>query len=59
MLNQKCITGMEYTVTVTVTVNCIVCNLQEALVFLGQITFNATSVNKTTSSVSLQHCAQY
>jgi len=41
-----------------VTVNCTVCHLQEALFFLGQITFNSNSVNKT-SSVSLQHCAEY
>jgi len=58
MLNQKSITGMEYTVTVMVTVNCTVCHLQEAMFFIGKIAFNANSVNKT-SSVSLQHCAQY
>ena len=58
MLNQMSITGMEYTVTVMFTVNCTVCNLQEALFFLGQTSFNANSVNRTTS-VSLQHCAQY
>jgi len=38
-----------------VTVNRTVCHLQEALIFLGQIEFNANFVNKT-SSVSLQHC---
>ena len=58
MLNQKSITGMEYTVTVMVTVNCTVCHLQKALFFVRQIAFNANSVNKT-SSVSLQHCAEY
>ena len=58
MLNQNSITGMEYTSTVMVTVNCTVCHLQEALLFLGQIAFNANSVNKT-SSVSLQHCADH
>ena len=58
MLNQKSITGMEWTVTVMVTVNRTVCHLQEALIFLGQIEFNANFVNKT-SSVSLQHCAEY
>jgi len=58
MLNQKSITGMEYTVIIMVTVNCTVCHLQEALFFLGQIAFNANSVNKT-SFVSLQHCVEY
>ena len=55
MVNQKSITGMEYTITVMVTVNCTVCHLQGALFFLGQIAFNANSVS-TSSSVSLQHC---
>ena len=54
MLNQKSITGIEYTVTV----NCTVCHLQEALFFIGEIAFIANSVN-ITSSVSLQHCAEY
>ena len=49
---------MEYTITVMVTVNCTVFHLQEALFFLGQIAFNANSVNKT-SSVSLQLCAEH
>ena len=58
MVNQKSITGMEYTITVMVTVNCTVCHLEEALFFLGHIAFNANSVYKT-SSVSLQHCADH
>jgi hypothetical protein len=58
MLNQKSVTGVEYTVTVMVTVNCAVCHLQEAFFFFGEVAFNDNSVNKT-SSVSLQHCAQY
>ena len=58
MLNQKSITGMEYTVIIMVTVHCTVCHLQEALFFLGQIAFNANSANKT-SSISMQHCAEY
>jgi len=58
MLNQMSITGMEYTVTVMVIVNCTVCHLKEALFFVGQIAFNANSANKT-SSVSPQHCAEY
>ena len=58
MLNQKSITGMEYSVTVMVTVNCTVCHLQKAFIFVRQIAFNANSVNKT-SSVPLQHCAEY
>ena len=57
-MNQKSITGMEYTITVMVTVNCAVCHLQETFFFLGQIAFNANFVNKT-SSVSLQHCADH
>ena len=58
MLNQKSITGTEFTTTLMVTVNFTVCHLQEALFFIGKIAFNANSVNKT-SSGSLQHCAQY
>jgi len=58
MLNQNSVTGMGYTVTVMVTVNCTVCHLQKALFFLGQIAFNANSANKT-SSISMQHCAEY
>jgi hypothetical protein len=58
MLDQKSITGAEYTVAVMVTVNCTVCHLQESLFFVGQIAFNANSVNRT-SSVSLQHCTEY
>ena len=58
MLNKKSITGMEYTVTVMVTVNCTVCYLQEALFFIGEIAFIANFVNKF-SSVSLHHCAEY
>ena len=46
MMNQKYITGMEYTVTVMVTVNCTVRHLQEALFFLGEIAFNANFVKK-------------
>ena len=57
MLIEKSVTGMEYTITVMVTVNCTVCNLQEELFFLVQIAFNANSVNKYTS-VSLQHFAE-
>jgi hypothetical protein len=56
MLNQKSVTGMEYTVTVMVTVNCVVCHLEEALFYIGKIAFILNSVNKT-SSVSLQHGA--
>jgi hypothetical protein len=58
MVNQKSVTGMEYTITVIFTVNCTVCHVQETLFFLGHIAFNANSVNKT-SSVSLQHCADH
>jgi len=58
MVNQKSITGMQYTITVMVTVNCAVCHLQQALFFRGQIAFNANSINRN-SSVSLQHCADH
>jgi len=53
MVNQKSVTGMQYTVTVMVTVNCTVCHLEEALLFLGQIAFNANCVNRANFSVSL------
>jgi hypothetical protein len=46
VLNQKSVTGMEYTVTVMVTVNCAVCHLHEALFFIGEIVFNANFVKK-------------
>jgi hypothetical protein len=46
-------------VTLKGAVNCTVCHLKGALMLFGQNEFNANSVNKTTSSVSLQNCAQY
>jgi hypothetical protein len=52
MLNQKSVTGMEYTVTVMVAGNCTVCHLQEALFFNGEIAFFANSVKE----ILLFHC---
>jgi hypothetical protein len=46
MLNQKSVTGMEYTVAVMVIVNFAVCHLKEILFFLGEIAFNINFVKK-------------
>jgi len=58
-MNQKSTIYMESKISLMGTFKCTLGHAQGALLLIIQNSFNANSVNKTTSSVSLQHCAQY